>query len=249
MIHGIPTVSENQKSRNFMNFQFYCPQGHLLQADTAHAGSIIVCPICGTQFIIPAPPPQAVPVATPVVTPVAPVSQPLQQSVQENGLDFTSASSAGRAGGRRGNDLNALLGGGADGNSVEETPEEASPFAMMQEKKEKEMREKAAAEAKKTLTSAMKAPPKAEELSLVHIPCPKGHVLDVDKEMIGQRVQCPVCRAVYDLKLENSLEYIQEKKKAQELEEMRLGKIWIVRAGIAVILVILFLIVMIFSSR
>ncbi len=228
-----------------MNFQFYCPQGHLLQADTAHAGSVIVCPICGTQFIIPAPPPQAVPVATPVVSPVAPVSQPAQQG---NALDFTSSSSAGRSGGRKGNDLNALLGGGSDANTAEDAPEETSPFAMMQEQKEKEKREKAAADAKKVLTSATKAPPKAEELPLVHIPCPKGHVLDVDKEMIGQRVQCPVCRAVYDLKLENSLEYIQEKKKAQELEEMRLGKIWIVRAIIAAILCVLFLIVMIFSS-
>jgi len=228
-----------------MNFQFYCPQGHLLQADTAHAGSVIVCPICGTQFIIPAPPPQAVPVATPVVSPAAPISQTVQQG---NELDFTSSSSAGRAGGRKGNDLNALLGGGSDANAADNAPEEASPFAMMQEQKEKEKREKAAADAKKALTSATKAPPKAEELPMVHIPCPKGHVLDVDKEMIGQRVQCPVCRAVYDLKLENSLEYIQEKKKAQELEEMRLGKIWIVRAIIAAILCVLFLIVMIFSS-
>ena len=36
-----------------MTFQFYCPQGHLLQGDAAHMGMTCQCPHCGTTFIIP----------------------------------------------------------------------------------------------------------------------------------------------------------------------------------------------------
>ena len=54
-----------------MNFQFYCPQGHLLQSDTANAGATIACPICGTQFIVP-PPPQSVLAARPAWDPPPP---------------------------------------------------------------------------------------------------------------------------------------------------------------------------------
>ncbi|MBE6427556.1 MAG: hypothetical protein E7028_03050 [Planctomycetaceae bacterium] len=214
-----------------MNFQFYCPQGHLLQADSSHAGHVITCPICAIQFIIPSPPPQAVPVVTPVVTP---------EENHGTGLDFTSSSKRSSA---KGNELNALLGG--EGSRQEQTQEkssEANPFQMLEQKKKKVQKEQAAAQTKELLSQATKAPKKAAELELVHIPCPKGHVLDVDREMIGQRVQCPVCHSVYDLLLENSLEFIQEKKKEQELEELRLGKVWIIWAIAGVILLLLFLI-------
>jgi len=36
-----------------MAFQFYCPQGHLLQSDPAHLGQQCQCPHCGTLFVIP----------------------------------------------------------------------------------------------------------------------------------------------------------------------------------------------------
>lgn len=230
-----------------MNFQFYCPQGHLLQADTAHAGSVIVCPICGTQFIIPSPPPQ-VAVVTPVVSPASPA---VSESEPEDGLNFASrASGSPRRKGAQGPNLNQLFGGedaSRQDSETESSAPEASPFAMMDEKKAKERKAAEAAKVKSALASATKAPKKAEELELVHIPCPKGHVLDVDREMLGQRVQCPVCRAVYDLKLENSLEFIRQQKAAEELEEARLGKVWIVRAMIAVILLALFLIFIMFA--
>lgn len=219
-----------------MNFQFYCPQNHLLQADSSQAGTIIACPICGMQFVVPAPPPQAV--AVPVVTPVS-----QSETFAGNGLDFGSAPS--RKSGK-GQNLNELLGGGdSPKTSTKESSQEANPFAMMNEKKVREQKKNDAIEIKSKLEGATKAPPKAEELEVVHIPCPKGHVLDVDKDMLGERVQCPVCHSVYDLKLENSLEYIRERKVAEDREEARLGKIWIVRAGIAAILLLLFLIFLI----
>lgn len=38
-----------------MDFQFQCPQGHLLQGDPSQAGQQCNCPTCGMLFIIPAP--------------------------------------------------------------------------------------------------------------------------------------------------------------------------------------------------
>lgn len=222
-----------------MIFQFYCPQGHLLQADSSHSGSIIVCPVCGVQFIIPAAPMQAVQAAQ--VTPAAPVSpaQPSSASSAfsaasdssdslENSLEFGTRT---RTRKRAASNLNF------DSLESEEPEKKPAGPSLKEQMKQKSQRR----ETQELLSAATKAPKKAEELAVLHIPCPKGHLLDVDKEMLGERVQCPVCHAVYDLKLENSLEYIQEKKKAEELEELRLGKIWIVRAIIAVVLLILFL--------
>ena len=38
-----------------MDFQFYCPQGHLLQGTADQAGQQCQCPYCQTVFVIPAP--------------------------------------------------------------------------------------------------------------------------------------------------------------------------------------------------
>ncbi len=216
-----------------MNFQFYCPQNHLLQADSSQAGMIIACPICGIQFVVPSPFPQNVAPGNASMPMVAPASQ------LENELDFSSASS------RKEQDLNELFGGGSINAEGAQSSQEENPFAMNNEKKKCEQNANDTVEAQSKLEATPKAPPKAEDLSAVHIPCPKGHVLEVAKDMLGKRVQCPVCHSVYDLKLENSLEYIRERKEAEDLEEARLGKIWIVRAAIAGVILLLFLIFLI----
>lgn len=50
-----------------MSFQFYCPNGHLLQGEESQAGTTIGCPVCKMEFIIPSPVPQPPPVAPPAV--------------------------------------------------------------------------------------------------------------------------------------------------------------------------------------
>lgn len=58
-----------------MPFQFYCPQKHLLEAAESHVGQQSQCPICGTAFVIPAPP-AAVTVAPPIPPPTPARSSP-----------------------------------------------------------------------------------------------------------------------------------------------------------------------------
>lgn len=59
-----------------MPFQFNCPQGHLLSAEPNQAGQHVECPICKTQFAIPAPPAVAAPTPPPVTPPPAPPFSP-----------------------------------------------------------------------------------------------------------------------------------------------------------------------------
>lgn len=236
-----------------MNFQFYCPHGHLLQADSTSAGSIISCPICATQFIIPAPPVQPVTaVVVPAVTPppAQPTAQPAaqpQEAAQSSESELNFAAKGQRKSVKAAN-LDSLL---EKAETSTPAPAEDDPLANMTRRKAYKPGTKQATfsteETKEMLSTATKRKKKAQELDQFRIPCPNGHILDVDKEMLGERVQCPVCHAVYDLQLENSLEYIKEKKEEDELEEARLGKIWIQRAIIAGILVLLFIIVLILT--
>ena len=66
-----------------MAFQFYCPQRHLLEAAEAQAGQQSQCPICGTAFMIPAPP-AAMPVSSVVSPPSRQGPPPLQSPAPSN---------------------------------------------------------------------------------------------------------------------------------------------------------------------
>lgn len=65
-------------------FQFYCPNGHLLQGQESQSGQQSQCPMCGAMFIVPAlnPGPSAAPPqqpAPPAQQPAAPAPPPAQQ--------------------------------------------------------------------------------------------------------------------------------------------------------------------------
>ena len=57
-----------------MPFQFYCPNGHLLQANENQIGQTCVCPHCQVEIIIPAP--AGYTPASPATPPDAPTTQP-----------------------------------------------------------------------------------------------------------------------------------------------------------------------------
>jgi hypothetical protein len=59
-----------------MPFQFYCPQGHLLQGDESQQGQQSQCPMCGTVFLIPVVSPQAAAPAPQFQAPPEPAPPP-----------------------------------------------------------------------------------------------------------------------------------------------------------------------------
>ena len=59
-----------------MPFQFYCPQGHLLQGDESQMGQQSQCPLCGSMFVIPMLQAPAAPAPAPPPQPAAPEPPP-----------------------------------------------------------------------------------------------------------------------------------------------------------------------------
>jgi hypothetical protein len=77
--------------------------------------------------------------------------------------------------------------------------------------------------------------------TLLHIPCPNGHELEVPLDMLGQRALCPQCNVEFRLRREKSVEYIRQ----QEVLDRRRADFWFRLAIIAacvvgVVLVIMF---------
>jgi len=62
------------------------------------------------------------------------------------------------------------------------------------------------------------------EPQLVHIPCPKGHMLETPPEMIGEDVMCPHCGEMFQLREQDSIEHKRKKQQEEELADYRSGK-------------------------
>lgn len=80
---------------------------------------------------------------------------------------------------------------------------------------------------------------------LLHIPCPKGHELEVPPEMLNQDVMCPHCGEQFRLRERDSVEF---KRKQQDEEERRIarsGKLWFNWAVTIAVLIVIFLVILI----
>jgi hypothetical protein len=80
------------------------------------------------------------------------------------------------------------------------------------------------------------------EPELWHIPCPKGHLLETPREMLGQEAECPFCHARFRLRREKSVEHQRRKAEDEAIRESRLGTAWLRRAIVAAVLVVLALV-------
>mgnify|MGYP001828624979 CR=1 FL=1 len=88
--------------------------------------------------------------------------------------------------------------------------------------------------------------PSAEHQSLVHVPCPKGHVLETPREMLGQHAMCPYCQAEFQLRFTDSEEYKREQEQKEERRQQKLGKAWMnwaIAVAVVVVLGVITLIV------
>ena len=82
----------------------------------------------------------------------------------------------------------------------------------------------------------------------LHIPCPRGHVLDVPAAMLGQRVVCPKCNEFFVLDAENSVERRQQREREIAEGEAREARRWLIRAIWVAAIVMAALVAMIFVS-
>ena len=149
-----------------MEFQFLCPQGHLLKIDTSLVGQKCRCPHCSVEFLVPEPD------DSPPVPPPEPNAFP--------GIRTGDPRRDAKVGNLSPDQIGAQFGVAA-----------------------------------------------AETQSLVHIPCPKGHVLETPRDMLGTEAMCPLCQEQFHLRLEDSEEYRRQKAEQQERREQKLGQAWL----------------------
>jgi len=84
----------------------------------------------------------------------------------------------------------------------------------------------------------------AADLPIVHVVCPNGHSLETPREMLGREALCPFCQAQFRLRLEDSVEYREEKAKEQARRETRAAQLWLRWAITAAVVVVFGLIVL-----
>lgn len=98
-------------------------------------------------------------------------------------------------------------------------------------------------------SSSPAAPAVEEAPKLLHIPCPKGHELEVPPEMLNEEVLCPHCGEQFRLKERDSVEYKRKRQEEEERRVARAGKLWFNWAIVIAIGVVLFLVFLIAISR
>jgi hypothetical protein len=202
-----------------MTFQFLCPQGHLLQGEEAHMGLQCQCPQCGVAFIIPTVTPQAASPQPPAPKP----SPPQQSSPSSSPFDLAPLEE----------EQPAPPSTKRKKPSVPKPPAPSGDFDELDLSSVTVPDDEAAAE--EVIDEVLE--------TLLHIPCPNGHVLDVPLDMIGAKAMCPHCRAPFRLRREKSLEFLRE----QELIDAKRARFWFKLAVIAAGVVVVVLIVMILA--
>jgi hypothetical protein len=103
--------------------------------------------------------------------------------------------------------------------------------------------EAAEAEAEQPPEPAAEALP--VEPAVLHIPCPKGHVLETPEDMLDQEVLCPHCQTQFVLRRRNSVEYRRKKEEEERVREIKTGNFWLNMAIVVVVLVMLGLVALI----
>jgi hypothetical protein len=88
----------------------------------------------------------------------------------------------------------------------------------------------------------------AQTAATYHIPCPNGHVVRAREEWLGREMICPKCNAAFVLQATQSREYLQELKRRQDIVDEKQARIWIVRAIVAGVLIVLSFIAMVVAS-
>ncbi len=189
-----------------MSFQFYCPNGHLLQANPEQVGQTCTCPTCQVEIIIPAPEGTTPP--PPGQPPVSSLTVPLST---ESAKPSEPAAP-----------------------SFDLSKKKKKKFNFDKNKEEVPQGEKAELEIGDPQTN-----------KILHSICPSGHILEIDRDMIGQQAMCPYCRKTFDIRLEKTVEYLNKKKKAEALADTKMARFYFQFAIIGAVLAVIFIVIMI----
>ncbi len=80
--------------------------------------------------------------------------------------------------------------------------------------------------------AAPQNPPK-----VLHIRCPSGHLVKAKSDLLGQNGRCPACKKTFELRYEDSIEFLRRKEKILHREEIKTGRAWLAWAFLATFVV------------
>ena len=209
-----------------MAFQFYCPNGHLLQANEDQIGQTCICPSCQVEIIIPSPGGIQQGGGEPSMQPALPTPPPGQPPISA----FTPSVQA---------PVQSQISAQAGEQQL------ADPFQISKKKKKKfdfgSVEENSNGE--KPAAEINIADPDSNKI--LHCLCPSGHSLAIEREMIGQQAMCPYCQKTFEIRMDRTVEHITKKRREAEVAEKKMANLWFQWAIITAILAVVFIIIMI----
>jgi hypothetical protein len=84
-----------------------------------------------------------------------------------------------------------------------------------------------------------------KEPRIVRIPCPQGHELQTPMDMVNQDVLCPICNTQFHLRYEDSIEFKEEQAELRRLKAEQLNQAALKWSIIAAVVVVLGIVAMI----
>lgn len=223
-----------------MPFQFYCPQGHLLEGHETQMGQQSQCPYCGSVFTIPVI--GAAPMAHPGWMPGYQPSPPgFPGTLPGTGYPGMPAAPGypGLVPGQVAYPGQPAPGAWAAGyqqpgadQGVTAVPTETFPdvtggvpAGFPQTQTQPAATPPSEAVAGEPPAEAKSEPePEKKEPRIVRIPCPQGHELQTPMDMVNQDVLCPICNTQFHLRYEDSIEFKEERAELRRLKEEKLNK-------------------------
>jgi len=196
-----------------MAFHFFCPTGHILQADERHVGRAAVCPYCNTTLRIP--PAKASSRAADTAVWRAEFEDDPRQPL---GRGFDAAFP---------HEGDAPPPDVASGEGVAGAPLGEQALDRRRESQDSVATERRSGSAETFFGDRPPLDSAAEGRGAVHIPCPAGHILETPREMLGRDAMCPFCSQVFRLEFQNSLEYRHEQEHRAAREAERVARFWL----------------------
>lgn len=222
-----------------MGFYFFCPEGHILEAEPDQVGEAAACPFCSVTMIIPQPLPQQVQKSRSVT---ASESAASESAASKSGSSADEARGEAEGPWSSGVTEDARWPSAGPAVSGERGNQQVSPAEEPISSPEGAPGSPgglelvgppvAGAEEVETLPAGGNLATAAE--AVYHIACPFGHVLETPGSMLGMDVMCPVCHNVFQPQFEASEEYRQR----QEELAAKAARFWLRCAIVAAVLIL-----------
>lgn len=90
--------------------------------------------------------------------------------------------------------------------------------------------------------------PVGEAEKTYRIPCPNGHMLRAKEGWMGREMVCPQCNEPFVLRMDDSVEFREFRRKRQDERDAKKAQAWLNRAITAAVIIVLSFVVMIILS-